>query len=167
MTVIRIHAEVAPVLVVDPHQPMRTAYWRGARNYWTRAKEARRSGQAELAAAILASARQALTIATAADPKATLGQFVAEDAGPERETCFVETDQSEPIPGTPAPLRCPFCGDPDMVSITERAGPESEHGASYIAECQGCGAEGPSGSTQLEAAIAWNKRPDRRQEAGR
>lgn len=133
MNVIRIHAEVQPVPVATTHEPMRRIHWKAARDYWTVVKQERRSGQPELAATILASARQALMIATAADPFVTVSRLA---------------------------------GDHRMVSLVEACRPENKYGPSYHATCEGCGAEGPSGSTQLEAAQRWNQRPNTRQEAG-
>jgi Lar family restriction alleviation protein len=167
MNVTHIHTDVPPPpVIIRTDLKLRQVYWRAAKDYAKAAKEERRSGRPGLASEIQASGRQAFEIATADDAMATLHRLVREAEPRDPGTYFVETYESKPLYGTPAPLPCPYCGDRDMVSITERAAPEDDQGPSYYAECQGCGAEGPSGSTQLEAARAWNTRPNSGQEAG-
>jgi cytochrome c5 len=163
--VIAIHAEVLPLpAVVLADEQLRRMYWKGAQSYWSAAKEARLSGQLELASTILASARQALAIATAADTKAMLQRIANEErqeaeAAEGRELCFTEC-HGTPIQGTPAPLLCPFCfcGDPCTINIVTACEPDEENAGSYYAECASCSAQGPSGATQMDAALAWNNR---------
>lgn len=65
------------------------------------------------------------------------------------EAPFTDHCDGTPIPGTPAPCACPFCGSHDVAI----AGDDG-----YNVECSRCGCMGPCGDTQIEAAVAWNKR---------
>lgn len=66
---------------------------------------------------------------------------------------FTEHIGGKPIAGTPAPLPCPFCGDPRMMSVSD-----GQPGDTFQVICEKCGAWGPPGHTQVEAALAWNRR---------
>jgi len=59
----------------------------------------------------------------------------------------------EPIADTPTPLPCPFCGftKPDIYLQIERP-------SLYVGVCSSCGAEGPAGESEIEAAEVWNHR---------
>jgi hypothetical protein len=64
----------------------------------------------------------------------------------------------QPIPGTPAPMPCPFCGSgrpgrESMLAIFEDQGV-------FTARCQACTSAGPEGMTAIEAAQRWNARFD-------
>lgn len=50
-------------------------------------------------------------------------------------------------------LPCPFCGDEDELTFGHDV--RTDIGAVY---CIHCGAEGPSASSQEEAARLWNRR---------
>jgi Lar family restriction alleviation protein len=79
---------------------------------------------------------------------------ITTDARPAR---FTDHCHGQPIPGTPPPLPCPFCGRADMMGVKEL---ELQNDANvYLVECEECGTEGPSRETQLAAALAWNSRP--------
>lgn len=49
---------------------------------------------------------------------------------------------------------CPFCGEPDgeIDDVSNRA---------FAVVCQNCGAIGPRGKTQIEAAKLWDQRFNR------
>lgn len=51
---------------------------------------------------------------------------------------------------TPKLKACPFCASPAPY-VMRRSAYQEIH-------CQGCGAKGPSGSTESEAAERWNWR---------
>src|SRR5882724_9793225 len=85
-----------------------------------------------------------------------------------RTDCFEDPD-GRPLAGTPAPRACPFCGcgsDKLQLVCFGESGPgvEWRHSSArgcdctYHVDCMGCGAEGPRGVTQLEAAQGWNRR---------
>lgn len=63
---------------------------------------------------------------------------------------FIYKHNGEVVPGVPLPAPCPFCGRIDSAIDWQ--------GASYHVECGYCGAEGPYGTTPLEAARYWNAR---------
>ena len=64
---------------------------------------------------------------------------------------FTYKHSGEVIPGLPTPAPCPFCGEAKDVTV-------EWHGAFYHGDCDNCGAEGPWGTTPLEAAKYWNDR---------
>lgn len=67
--------------------------------------------------------------------------------------CFHDI-HNKPIPGTPAPAPCPFCGGRDCSVATWDVG----KGVMYYVNCNVCGAEGAPCETMQEAAEAWNRR---------
>jgi transcription elongation factor Elf1 len=64
---------------------------------------------------------------------------------------FAYMHSGEWIPGLPDPASCPFCGHVKDVTIEWR-------GYGYYANCDHCGADGPPGTSPLEAARNWNGR---------
>lgn len=74
---------------------------------------------------------------------------------------FTDHTHGTPIPGTPTPRPCPFCGTLEQVSVLDRS--DEEHFAKdgigcFQVLCDRCGVEGPYGDTALEAATRWNAR---------
>jgi hypothetical protein len=84
-----------------------------------------------------------------------------------RTDCFEDPDD-RPLPGTPAPRSCPFCGrgsDDLQLVCFGQDGFRVECGHANAPDC-GCvhyvdcmsGGEGPHAKTPLEAAQGWNHR---------
>lgn len=71
---------------------------------------------------------------------------------------FTDHTHGTPIPGTPAPVPCPFCGTVELVAIEDCS---CEDTPSFHVNCDQCGAEGPIADSALEAATAWNARRSR------
>lgn len=79
------------------------------------------------------------------------------------EPKFNDHTTGKHIPGMPEPNPCPFCKKIEFagiveVSATTKPTRELARGdtATYHVQCDQCGAEGPSASSQLEAAELWN-----------
>lgn len=66
---------------------------------------------------------------------------------------FHDHESGTPIDGLPDPLPCPFCGSRDFGGIVDTGTPDR----TFHVACDGCGADGPSAVSQLEAAEEWNK----------
>ncbi len=64
---------------------------------------------------------------------------------------FTYKHSGQVIPDLPPPQPCPFCGQTKNVTI-------EWEGQGFHGDCDHCGAEGPWGTTPLEAAQHWNTR---------
>ena len=166
MSVTRIHPDIASVpRMVHADETLRRVYWNSSKDYYRSAKQVRRAGQPGLASEILASGRQAISIATAPDAMAMVRWLTKDErAAVASRIGFRDHCYGTAIDCAPPALRCPFCDDL-AVTVVEACGPEDENGPSYYAECGKCAAQGPSGSTQLAAAERWNRRSSREAQA--
>ena len=70
---------------------------------------------------------------------------------------FTDFTWGRAIYAAPLPLPCPFCGF-DRPSIEHDVVADHENGDVFIAVCEECSTKGPLGSSQIEAAEAWNRR---------
>jgi hypothetical protein len=74
---------------------------------------------------------------------------------------FTEGEFGREIYRAPAPLSCPFCASEDGAQVCQMQDADSDCCAVFKAICV-CGAEGPPGASQIEAAEQWNRRGDPR-----
>ncbi len=70
---------------------------------------------------------------------------------------FTDMD-GQPLSDAPEPLICPFCGSGAAQLVVERWSGADDPDPAFHVECLKCGSNGPQGTTQLEAAQAWNER---------
>ncbi len=75
---------------------------------------------------------------------------------------FTEGAWGRPIYGAPKAMPCPFCADlaEIMHQIEAQTREEAWDGGDvFVAQCSGCGCQGPGRASAIEAAEAWNHRP--------
>ena len=70
---------------------------------------------------------------------------------------FTDMD-GNPLEDAGDPKPCPFCGGRSDQLVVERWSDEGDPDATYHVEFLKCGANGPQGESQLEAAQEWNRR---------